>query len=144
MGDYREIGHRRLKIIGITEDALSFTTSPITFLDFDQAQDIVPSDLGGKTTYVLVKTAPGADVEAVRREIQSRLPYNDVLTRDEWSSRSRRYWVKSTGIGLNMVLTEFLGCLVGVVVVAQTLYTSTMEYIKELGTVKAIGGRVVS
>jgi putative ABC transport system permease protein len=39
-----------------------------------------------------------------------------------------------------MYLTVFLGCLVGVVVVAQTLYTSTMEHIKEFGTVKAIGG----
>jgi putative ABC transport system permease protein len=29
---------------------------------------------------------------------------------------------------------------VGVVVVAQTLYTSTMEHLKEFGTVKAIGG----
>lgn len=140
VGDFREIGHRRLKIIGVTQDALSFTTSPITFLDFDQAQEIVPTDLGGKTTYVLVKTEPGADLEAVRREIKSRLPYNDVFTRDEWSSRSRRYWVESTGIGLNMVLTVFLGCLVGVVVVAQTLYTSTMEHLKEFGTVKAIGG----
>ena len=39
-----------------------------------------------------------------------------------------------------MFMTVFLGCLVGVVVVAQTLYTSTMEHIKEFGTVKAIGG----
>jgi putative ABC transport system permease protein len=34
----------------------------------------------------------------------------------------------------------FLGCLVGIVVVAQTLYASTMDHIKEFGVVKAIGG----
>ena len=39
-----------------------------------------------------------------------------------------------------MYITVFLGCLVGIVVVAQTLYTSTMEHLKEFGTVKAIGG----
>ncbi len=39
-----------------------------------------------------------------------------------------------------MGITVFLGCLVGIVVVAQTLYTSAMEHIKEFGTVKAIGG----
>ena len=39
-----------------------------------------------------------------------------------------------------MYITVFLGCLVGIVVVAQTLYTSTMEHMKEFGTVKAIGG----
>ena len=39
------------------------------------------------------------------------------------------YWVESTGLGLSMFLTVFLGCLVGVVVVAQTLYTSTIEHL---------------
>ena len=43
-------------------------------------------------------------------------------------------------MGLNAYLTVFLGCLVGLVVVAQTLYTSTMEHLREFGTVKAIGG----
>jgi putative ABC transport system permease protein len=40
-----------------------------------------------------------------------------------------------------MYVTVFLGGLVGVVVVAQTLYTSTIEHFKEFATVKAIGGR---
>jgi putative ABC transport system permease protein len=68
------------------------------------------------------------------------LPFNDVYTKAEWASRSRSYWVVNTGLGFNMFLTVFLGCLVGVVVVAQTLYTSTMEHLREFGTVKAIGG----
>jgi putative ABC transport system permease protein len=68
------------------------------------------------------------------------LPYNDVYTKADWAARSRAYWVVNTGLGFNMFLTVFLGCLVGVVVVAQTLYTSTMEHIREFGTVKAIGG----
>lgn len=138
-GDYRELLGRRMKIIGRTEDALSFSTTPITFLDFDRAQGL-SEDLRGKTTYILVDVAPGADVEAVRREIARRLPYNDVYTKEEWADRSRAYWVESTGLGLNLAMTIFLGCLVGLVVVAQTLYTSTMEHIKEFGTVKAIGG----
>jgi putative ABC transport system permease protein len=140
VGDYREILGRRLKITGRAVDAKSFTTTPLTFLDYRLAQSLNPSDLRGNTTYILVKLAPGANVEEVRREIQRRLPYNDVFTKAEWASRSRRYWVESTGLGLNMYLTVFLGCLVGIVVVAQTLYTSTMEHIKEFGTVKAIGG----
>jgi putative ABC transport system permease protein len=139
-GDYREILGQRLKIIGSTRDALSFSTTPVAFLDFRTAQHLSPDELAGNTTYVLVKLAPGADREAVRAEIKRRLPYNDVYTRAEWAERSRRYWVESTGLGLNLIMTVFLGCLVGIVVVAQTLYTSTMEHIKEFGTVKAIGG----
>ena len=140
VGEYREILGRRLKIIGRTVDAKSFTTTPLSFIDYRLAQSLNPSDLRGNTTYILVKLAPGADIERVRAEIRRRLPYNDVFTRAEWAQRSRSYWVDSTGLGLNMYLTVFLGCLVGIVVVAQTLYTSTMEHIREFGTVKAIGG----
>jgi putative ABC transport system permease protein len=140
VGEYREVLGRRLKIIGKTVDAKSFTTTPLTFLDFRLAQSLNSSDLRGNTTYVLVKLAPGADLETVRAELRRRLPFNDVYTKDEWAKRSRAYWIESTGLGLNMYITVFLGCLVGIVVVAQTLYTSTMEHIREFGTVKAIGG----
>lgn len=140
VGDYREVLGRRLKIIGRTVDAKSFTTTPLTFMDYRLAQSLNESDLRGNTTYILVKLAPGANAETVRAEIQRRLPYNDIFTRDEWAKRSRSYWIESTGLGLNMYITVFLGCLVGIVVVAQTLYTSTMEHIREFGTVKAIGG----
>lgn len=139
-GEYREVNERRLKIIGRTFAARSFTTTPISFVDYGLAQELGSQTLRGKTTYVLVKLAPGADLEAVRAEIRRRLPYNDVFTKAEWAKRSRSYWVANTGIGLNMYLTVFLGVLVGVVVVALTLYTSTMEHLKEFGTVKAIGG----
>ncbi len=140
VGEYREVAERRLKIIGRTDSARSFTTTPIAFMDYGLAQELSYQALRGKTTYVLVKLAPGADLEAVRGEIRRRLPYNDVFTKAEWAKRSRAYWVANTGIGLNMYLTVFLGVLVGVVVVALTLYTSTMEHLKEFGTVKAIGG----
>ena len=140
VGDYREVMGRRVKIIGRSREALSFTTSPIAFLTYDLVQELAGGRMDGRTTYILVRLAPGADATAVAAELRRRLPHNDVYTKAAWAKRSRNYWVASTGIGLNMYLTVFLGCLVGVVVVTQTLYTSTMEHIKEFGTVKAIGG----
>lgn len=141
LGEYRELMDRRVKIVGRTEDAVSFTTTPLVFMDYHTAQALSSGVLEKRTSYVVVRLAPGADAEAVRHEIRRRLPHNDVHTAEEWARRSESYWVDSTGIGLNMYLTVFLGVLVGVVVVTQTLYTSTMEHIKEYGTVKAIGGR---
>jgi putative ABC transport system permease protein len=140
VGDYREVNGQRLKVIGKSREAKSFTTTPIAFMDFRRAQELQPELLGGKTSYIVVKLAPGADVAAVKAELSRKLPYNDVYTSAAWAERSRGYWVENTGIGFNAFLTVFLGCLVGVVVVAQTLYTSTMEHLKEFGTVKAIGG----
>ncbi|MBK7974321.1 MAG: ATP-binding cassette domain-containing protein [Deltaproteobacteria bacterium] len=140
VGEYREVQGQRMKIIGRTADALSFTTTPIAFADFRQAQSFNAEIMSGKAHYIVVRLATGADAEAVRAEIRRRLPFNDVYTGAEWAAHSRAYWVENTGLGINLSVTVFLGCLVGVVVVAQTLYTSTMEHLKEFGTVKAIGG----
>ena len=141
VGQYREFSGHRLKIIGRTAEARSFTTSPIAFLDYRVAQSLAPSDLDRRTTDIVVKLEPGADPGLVAAEIRRRLPYHDVHTRAEWSRLSRDYWIESTGLGLTMFLTVSLGCRVGVIVVAQTLYTSTVEHLAEFATIKAIGGR---
>ncbi len=139
IGDYREIVGARFKIIGTTTGAQSFTTAPIVFMDFQNAQERLET-LRDKAQYVLVKAEPGADVQRVVVELRRVLPYNDVYTKADWARRSRSYWVVSTGLGMNMGVTVFLGILVGIVVVGQTLYTSAVEHVKEFGTVKAIGG----
>jgi len=139
IGEHREIFGRRFRIVGSTLGAASFTTAPIVFMDYRRAQELHQS-LPGKAQYILVRLEPGADPQQVKAAIERRLPFNDVYTKDEWARRSRAYWVVSTGLGMNMGITVFLGILVGIVVVAQTLYTSAVEHVKEFGTVKAIGG----
>ena len=140
VGEFREIMGQRLKIIGRTREARSFTTNPIIFTDYRVAQSLDRQRLKNRTTYILVKLDEKANAADVKAEIRRRLPHNDVRDRAEWAGRSRSYWTDNTGLGLNMLMTVALGCLVGIVVVAQTLYTSTMEHIKEFATVKAIGG----
>ena len=139
VGDYREVGGRRFRIIGRSAEAESFTTTPIVFMDFGNAQSLL-DQLRGNTTYVLVKVAPGFDAAEVAARLRPMFPFNNVHTRDEWAAASRGYWIESTGLGMSMGVTVFLGILVGVVIVAQTLYTSAVEHIREFGTVKAIGG----
>lgn len=139
LGEYRLYQGQRFKIIGRTRGVRSFTTTPVSFMTFERLQRLLWSRLGGQTTYVIAALSPGADPAAVKAEISRRLPHNSVFLRDEWAARSRMYWIKNTGIGLNIVVTTFLGCLVGLAVVGQTLYTATVEHIREFGTFKAIG-----
>ena len=139
VGDYREIGGRGFRIIGRSAQAESFTTTPIVFMGFANAQSLI-EQLRDRTTYVLVKVGPGHDPKEVASRLRPLFPYNDVFTREQWAAQSRGYWIKSTGLGMSMGVTVFLGILVGVVIVAQTLYTSAVENIRQFGTVKAIGG----
>ncbi len=139
VSDYREVGGTRIRIVGRSLGAKSFTTVPVAFLEFHTLQNLMPN-MDRNTTYILVKLEAGADAQVVAAEIRRRLPYNDVYTRDAWAQRTLTYWLESTGLGMNMYVTVFLGCLVGLVVVAQTLYSATMDHQKEFGTLKAIGG----
>jgi putative ABC transport system permease protein len=107
-------------------------------MDYDRAQSLQP-DLCAERSYILVELEPGARGRGAQGD-RRKSSAQRRLHKAEWATRSRDYWIKNTGIGFNAFMTVFLGCLVGVVVVAQTLYTSTMEHIKEFGTVKAIGG----
>jgi len=45
----------------------------------------------------------------------------------------------TTGAGLAVLTAALMGLVVGVAVVAQTIYAATMDHIREYGTLKAIG-----
>jgi putative ABC transport system permease protein len=140
VGEYRERLGRRFRIVGRTAGALSFTTTPIASMDVSRLRELQPEVLTGRTHYMLVCLAPGADPATVRAALRRQLPYRDVLPCAEWAERPRRYCILSIGLGFNMYLTVLLGALVGVVIVAQVLYGATMERLPGFGTLKATGG----
>ncbi len=133
-----EIAGRRARVVGFTKGIRSFTTSPYVFTSFKSAQAYadVPVD---QTMFMLVTLSPGADVEAVRGRLQAQLPDSDVHTTSEFSSMTRQYWMFTTGAGVAVLLAAALGLVVGIVVVAQTIYATTMDHLKEYGTLKAMG-----
>ena len=49
------------------------------------------------------------------------------------------YWMFTTGAGVAVLLAAMLGLVVGFVVVAQTIYATTVDHLKEFGTLKAMG-----
>ena len=58
-------------------------------IDSDPLPSLSPDELGGRTTFIIVRLEPGTDALRVVREIRRRLPYNDVYTSNEWAARSR-------------------------------------------------------
>lgn len=52
---------------------------------------------------------------------------------------TRFYWLFTTGAGLAVLLAALLGLVVGIVVVAQTIYATTMDHLREYGALKAMG-----
>lgn len=86
-----------------------------------------------------MRALPGTDLAALQHALESRLLDVDVLTSKQFSSMTRFYWMFTTGAGVAVLIAALLGLVVGVVVVAQTIYATTMDHIREYGTLKAMG-----
>jgi putative ABC transport system permease protein len=142
VGDVREINGHRAKIVGMTNGIVSFTTNPYIFTTLDRARDHFGRDVGvprDKCCYFLVKARPGTDLKDLCERIRARVPELDVYDRPTYSWMCMEFWLTRTGIGISFGLAALLGLLVGLAVVAQTLYASVTERVKEFGTLKAMG-----
>ena len=90
-------------------------------------------------TYVLIGAQPGVDVEALKQRLDAALPGTKAYTKQEMSRLTRYYWQVRTGLGFVLGLGAVVGVVVGTIVVAQILYSSVSDRIKEFGTLKAMG-----
>jgi putative ABC transport system permease protein len=140
VGQVTEIGGVRAELVALTSGIRSFTTSPIAFTDLRTARSYLPHLGPEPVTYVLVELGPGADADDVKARI-SALPHLTAYTTRELSERTQTYWSTRTGVGAGFFTTAVLGIIVGFVVVGQILYSGTLQYLREYGTLKAMGAR---
>jgi putative ABC transport system permease protein len=138
LGSHAEISGTRARVVGFTKRIRSFTTSPYVFTSMENARRYARID-DDEIVYALVKAKPGADIGKLKSEIQKAVRGLDVYTTQEFSDRTRTYWMFTTGAGFAILIAALMGLVVGVVVVSQTIYATTMDHIREYGTLKAIG-----
>ncbi len=141
LGDTAQIAASRVRVRAITDGIRSFTQSPYVFTTLSRARNLMNLDgeKGDKSTFLLVQLEPGADVKTVQEDLRRRLDGTEVLTKVEFRDRSLTQWLFKTGAGIALIGGAFLGILVGTVIVAQTLYSSTKDHIHEFATLRALG-----
>lgn len=138
IGQSVEINGRKATVVGFTQGARTFTQAPYVFTSYSNSlryTDIADGD----TSYVLVKAKPGVDIGNLIARLQATAPTTDVMTSGDFAAKSRNYWIFTTGAGSALILGASLGALVGIVILAQTLYAATIERLSEYATLSAIG-----
>jgi len=138
LGQLFEINGHRARVVGYTHGIRAFTTSPYVFTTFKRAQDYTGT-AEDQTIYILVKAAPGADLTQIRRGILNEVRGVEIFTNEQFSHMTQFYWMFTTGAGVAVLLAALLGLVVGFVVVAQTIYATTVDHLREFGTLKAMG-----
>ncbi len=138
IGQVVEINNRRARVVGFTRGVRSFTTNPRVFTSFKNAQNYarIKED---QTSFILVRADKGVDPQALKSSLAARLNDVEVFTNGEIARKTQLYWMFSTGAGIGILIAAVMGLVVGVVVVAQTIYATTIDHIREYGTLKAMG-----
>ena len=138
IGEHAEISNQKARVVAVTKGIRSFTTTPNVFTSLERARAYlgVPPN---KANYFIVRISPNANAEVIRSRLAASLSDAEVLTSEQFRHRSRQFWLFDTGAGAALLGSAILGIIVGTIIVAQTLYSSTKDHLKEFATLRAIG-----
>jgi putative ABC transport system permease protein len=142
VGDHAEINKLRVRIVGETK-GLKSLAGPFVFCSRDTARLLLRNMTPrGHVTYFLVRCHHPEDAEPLVEQLNK--DYGErhdmtVMTKDQFSMRSRTHWLLKTKAGIALGYTALLGLLVGMVVTSQTLYAATTASAKEYAILLAMG-----
>ncbi|HSQ58298.1 MAG TPA: ABC transporter permease, partial [Gemmata sp.] len=91
-------------------------------------------------TYLLMRCNSPQRAREVAAQLREEYPEDMVAySAEDFSFRSRMYWLTRTKAGLAIGYAALLGLLVGAVITAQTLYSATTANAKEFAILLALG-----
>jgi putative ABC transport system permease protein len=133
-----QIGFQRSYVFAKTKGFASFIGTPVVFSDYTDVRRFLRLEQT-QASFLVLNVKPGQDVKTVRDALRARFSDVDVLTQAELSKRSRLFWLIQTGAGAALLLAGLLGFGIGLVLVAQTIFSITAENVEEFATMKAMG-----
>lgn len=137
IGDEFELNDRRAQVVGICEAHRSFTGGPYLFTTYDRAVLYAPPQRK-MTSYILVGARENVDLQALANSISSKTGLR-ALTEKEFMWTTIRWYIKNTGIIINVGTIVLIGFVVGTVISGQTFYSFIVENTRNFGAMKAMG-----
>ncbi len=129
----------KFHVVGFTHGIKPLLTIPYAFVSLDTIRMYAPQRKD-EITYVAAKAVPGVDLKLLQSAVARAVaPNQEALTYEEFLERHDAYWKRTADIRIILLVTSVLALFVGLLVVGQTVYSSTLEHLKQFGTLKAIG-----
>jgi len=137
IGDTLEINDHRAIVVGISRNTHTFQSQPVVYMTYSRALTIAPRERR-LLSFVLVKAKTGEDLQALCARI-TRTTGLAAYTRDDFKTLTVNYFLKYTGIPINVGIAVVLGFIVGTAIAGQTFYNFTLDSIRQFGALKAMG-----
>jgi putative ABC transport system permease protein len=134
-----KINGREIRLVG-TVKGLKSLAAPWVFCSDYTARVLMGTMLPpDHTKYLIVKCESPQVASRLAKELRAAYPEMTAYTAEEFSLRSRMYWLFRTKAGVAIGYAALLGLAVGALVTAQTLYAATVSSAREYATLFALG-----
>jgi putative ABC transport system permease protein len=137
VGDYLSINDNDAVVVGSYRARPTFFWEPVIYTTYSRALQWAPRERN-LLSFVLVKVKAGADLEQVRRAIESKTGLT-ARTNEEFIQLTADYILTATGILVNFSIAVALGFVIGLIVAGQMLYNFTLDNLRHYGSLKAMG-----
>jgi putative ABC transport system permease protein len=137
IGDFGQIGDHKVRVVGIVS-GFRAVAGAYVFCSLGTARTLLhirPTQVA----YLLARCHDSADAPAVVERLRADYPELSIYTSDDFSLRSRLYWLLKTKAGIALGYAAALGLLVGAAVTSQTLYAATAASLREYAVLWALG-----
>ncbi len=135
LGDPVHLFGRELRIAGLSRGAFGIATS-VTFVNKSTLAGLMGVS-PDSASYVLIQPEPGADRAATAERIREAVPDSNLLGKQQFID-SDQEMIRQMGADVIQAM-NLVAYIVGLLVIALTVYTATVERIREFGVLKAIG-----
>jgi putative ABC transport system permease protein len=136
LGDTVEILGEEFEVIGLSEGTASLVNS-VAFISMDDFKDMRGSY--STISFLLVKVLDSESPEVVAARIQSQVRDVTAQSGNAFAAQERQV-VKDMSTDV-ITIMNLIGFLIGLAVMALTVYTSTLSRRREYGMLKALGAR---
>jgi putative ABC transport system permease protein len=134
LGDDVSLNDRKLRLVAVTRYNKGFTT-PYVYVNPETL-----TALGGPAKqygFVALLLAPDAQPHAVARQLKAALPGAHAVETQPLRAASISALV-AQGVGMIFAVV-FIGVLVGMMIITTTIYTATVEHLRDFAILKALG-----
>jgi len=137
VGDTMELNDHRATVVGICRVTRTFQSQPVIYTTYSRAIQFAPMERK-LLSFVLVKAGDGVEPEVLCARIDEATGLA-ARTRDEFKWLTIRYFLKYTGIPINIGIGVVMSFIVGTAIAGQTFYSFTLDNLRHFGALKAMG-----
>jgi putative ABC transport system permease protein len=97
LGTTWELSEKMFKLVGLSQGIKSFTTSPVIFMSYHQAQTFQGLVQEKQTSFIVAKIKEKGKVKELVKNLKTTMKNNDVYTKEGFIYKTVMYWTVRQG-----------------------------------------------